>query len=338
MSEQTLTPNQHYDLAAALGLDLSDLAALGPKLTSDDMYISPYAMPLDDPTNGNTVTLKDGPKMPFSPEDAVVSGPQDQMFSTDNATVNADTFPAFPENQQLFSRSTSLNFHKTPAQDSVDPLCITTKDLTITNPEPDFLAVKYPIAPFGGKVPTEEMMEDLMAPYGRRVISPMPHSEGPPHLVRSYELKLKRCREEAVLPTYGTTEAACFDLYAAEYAIIPPEGTVAVGIGWKTEFKEGLELQIRSRSGMALKGIVVANAPGTIDSDYRGEVKIILHNNTPQTCEHQGQTFENIDYVINPGDRIAQGIMQPVTRTHFTVVEEISTTDRGAGGLGHTGK
>lgn len=323
MSEQKLTPEQHSDLAASLGMDLNDLVALGPKLTSDDMYISSYAMPLVDP-DGNARTLKDDYGMPYSPEEAeeALNILQDQMFSTDNSTV-------------------VTKLAKIPAQDSVDPLCITTKDLTISNPEPDFLAVKYPIAPFGGKVPTERMMADLMAPFPTPIlegISPMPHTKDHLNLVRSYELKLKRCRDEAVIPTYGTSEAACFDLYAAEYATIPPEGTVAVGIGWKTEFREGLELQIRSRSGMSLKGIVVANAPGTIDSDYRGEVKIILHNSTPQTCEHQGQTFENIDYVINPGDRIAQGIMQPVTRTHFTVVEEISTTDRGAGGLGHTGK
>jgi len=286
MSEQKLTPQDHAALAASLGLDLTDpeattvlgnLVALGNSLTLDDTYISDYARPLggeelaqnDRYVSRHTVGYNEG-----------------RMISTDNATV-------------------VKKLAKIPAQDSVDPLCITTKDLTptISNPEPNFMG------------------------YGHF----------PANVAPRFELKLKQCKAEAKLPTYGSAEAACFDIYAAEYATIPPEGTVAIGTGWMTEFKEGLELQIRSRSGMSLKGIVVANAPGTIDSDYRGEVKIILHNNNPQTVKHQGEIFENPDYVVSPGDRIAQGVMQPVVKTSFAVVQETSVTDRGDKGLGHTG-
>ena len=92
------------------------------------------------------------------------------------------------------------------------------------------------------------------------------------------------------------------------------------------EIPEGYEIQIRPRSGLAAKnGVTVLNTPGTIDSDYRGEIKIILIN------------LGDEDFVINSGDRIAQMIVAPVTQADFSIVENLSETERGTGGFGSTG-
>lgn len=130
----------------------------------------------------------------------------------------------------------------------------------------------------------------------------------------------------ANVPKYETAGAAGFDLASTEMSIIAPGETVLIGTGLFMEIPEGYELQIRPRSGMSVKTkLRVANSPGTIDSDYRGEIKIILTNH-------------GTDYrTINVGDRIAQGVLAPVYQARFVKVELMSETERGDGGFGSTG-
>jgi dUTP pyrophosphatase len=131
----------------------------------------------------------------------------------------------------------------------------------------------------------------------------------------------------ATVPRYATEGSAGADLTAAEEATIPPGGVVAVGTGLRIELPEGYEAQVRPRSGLALKhGVTVLNAPGTVDSDYRGEVRVILIN-------HGSEPFR-----IRPGDRIAQLIVAPVLRASFRETEELADSDRGEGGFGSTGR
>ena len=140
-------------------------------------------------------------------------------------------------------------------------------------------------------------------------------------------LKIKRLHPDAVIPAYQSEGAAGFDLHAVENVEAPSGKTVLVKTGLAVEVPLGYELQIRPRSGVSLKtGIMVKNSPGTIDSDYRGEVCIIIYNN--------GERF---GHYINKGDRIAQAVLKRVERAAIQEVEELSTTGRGTGGLGSTG-
>jgi dUTP pyrophosphatase len=130
------------------------------------------------------------------------------------------------------------------------------------------------------------------------------------------------------LPSYATEGAAGMDLLAAvaEPLTIPPLGRVLVPTGLTVALPPGHELQIRARSGLALRdGLLVANGPGTVDEDYRGEVCVILLNagNTPVT--------------ITRGMRIAQAVLAPVTRGAWQEVDALPETRRGAGGFGSTG-
>lgn len=132
------------------------------------------------------------------------------------------------------------------------------------------------------------------------------------------------------LPAYETVNSAGMDLraYLPEGAIvIKPLQRVLVPTGLFMEIPEGYEGQVRPRSGLAIKsGITVLNTPGTIDADYRGEVKIILIN------------LSDTDFTINSGDRIAQIIFAKCEQMEIVNVETLSETERGAGGFGHTGK
>jgi len=140
-------------------------------------------------------------------------------------------------------------------------------------------------------------------------------------------LQLKRIREEAKTPTYGSDGAACFDLYAAEEVVIKPGETKVVPLGYAMGIPDGWEVNLRPRSGISLKtGLRMANSPGTIDSDYRGEVGVIFDN----------VSNENISIMV--GDRIAQGSPRRVEKTHFIFVEQLSPTDRDKGSYGSTGK
>jgi dUTP pyrophosphatase len=128
------------------------------------------------------------------------------------------------------------------------------------------------------------------------------------------------------LPTYATASAAGADLVAAEDATISPGGVHAVATGIALAIPEGYEGQVRPRSGLALKhGVTVLNAPGTIDADYRGEVRVILIN-------HGSEPFK-----VARGDRIAQLVIAPVAPARFERVEALPATARGDGGFGSTG-
>ena len=128
------------------------------------------------------------------------------------------------------------------------------------------------------------------------------------------------------LPAYATHGAAGMDVVSAEDLTLAPGARHAVASGFSVAIPEGYEIQVRPRSGLALKhGITVPNTPGTIDSDYRGELKVILIN-------HGAEPFP-----IHRGDRIAQLVLAPVTQAAWREVDELDDTDRGAGGFGSTG-
>lgn len=134
--------------------------------------------------------------------------------------------------------------------------------------------------------------------------------------------------DEELLPFYMTSEAAGADVkaYLKEPLEVAPGQSVLVPTGMSLAIPAGYEIQVRPRSGLALKNqVTVLNTPGTIDSDYRGEVKIILIN-------HGTKPF-----IIEPGMRIAQLVLAPVLRANFIRAEELATTQRGMGGFGHTG-
>lgn len=128
------------------------------------------------------------------------------------------------------------------------------------------------------------------------------------------------------LPAYQTDGAAGFDFYAAEKAALLPGHHAMIATGLKVAVPQGYELQVRPRSGLAAKhAVTVLNSPGTIDSDYRGEIKILLIN------------FGQEPFLIERGMRIAQGIIAPYVKGEFTVTESLEATERGEGGFGHTG-
>ncbi len=131
------------------------------------------------------------------------------------------------------------------------------------------------------------------------------------------------------LPGYATNGSSGMDIRAhleEAVSLLPLERTL-IPTGLFVEIPEGYEIQVRPRSGLAIKqGITCLNTPGTIDADYRGEIKVILINlsNEPQTIQH--------------GDRIAQMVLQKVEKINWQPVTDINETERGAGGFGHTGK
>lgn len=148
------------------------------------------------------------------------------------------------------------------------------------------------------------------------------------HSTDSVPIPVKRLPhfEGLELPAYATGGAAGMDVLAAEDVTLAPASRHAVATGLAVAIPPGFEIQVRPRSGLALKhGITVPNTPGTIDSDYRGEVKVILIN-------HGAEAFK-----VRRGDRIAQLVLAPVTRASWLKVEELDETHRGEGGFGSTG-
>lgn len=128
------------------------------------------------------------------------------------------------------------------------------------------------------------------------------------------------------LPAYATAGAAGMDVVSAEGVVIAPGARHAVATGLALAIPQGFEIQVRPRSGLALKhGITVPNTPGTIDSDYRGELKVILIN-------HGSEPF-----TIARGDRVAQLVLAPVVQAAWDEVAELDVTERGEGGFGSTG-
>ena len=140
---------------------------------------------------------------------------------------------------------------------------------------------------------------------------------------------IKKLNPKAKLPSYKTSGSSGMDLMALidNTLTIKPNQSVLVPTGLSIAIPDDTEVQIRPRSGLAAKSnISVLNTPGTIDSDYRGELKIILINHGKE------------DFLINNGDRIAQMILMPVLKIEFEEVEDLPETIRGSGGFGSTGK
>jgi dUTP pyrophosphatase len=138
-----------------------------------------------------------------------------------------------------------------------------------------------------------------------------------------------RCEvdDNDLIPKYQTQGSAGCDLYSNEYLKIKPGQRAMVATGLKIELPPGFEAQVRTRSGLAAKyGITVLNSPGTVDEDYRGEIKVILLNTGDE------------EFIVNKGDRIAQLVFSRVFRGIFQPTDSLSTTSRGSGGFGSTGK
>lgn len=144
----------------------------------------------------------------------------------------------------------------------------------------------------------------------------------------SIKVQVKRLPHAAglPLPAYATTGAAGMDVVSAEDVTLPPGARHAVATGLALAIPQGYEIQVRPRSGLALKhGITVPNTPGTIDSDYRGELKVILIN------------LGDEPFAIARGDRVAQLVLAPVVQAAWDEVAELDATERGEGGFGSTG-
>lgn len=173
---------------------------------------------------------------------------------------------------------------------------------------------------------------------------------------RYVPIKVKRLHPDAVVPQYQTEGAAGFDLHAVEDVVIEPGETVLVRTGLAFELPHGYEMQIRPRSGVSLRTkLRIANAPGTVDADFRGEVGVIIENTmdygvkddvwfarklngTRQRIDHiTGDTVQHGAYIIRRGDRICQGVISEVPRANFIEVIEVGETERGDGGFGSTG-
>ena len=140
-------------------------------------------------------------------------------------------------------------------------------------------------------------------------------------------MKIKLLSDKAKIPTRGSEEAAGWDLYAATDATIDPHSTVKISTDIAIEIPTGYFGAVFARSGLATKqGLRPANCVGVIDSDHRGPIIVALHNDMDQTRE------------ILSGDRIAQLVFIPYSSWDWEVVDELSDTDRGDGGFGHSGK
>ena len=139
-------------------------------------------------------------------------------------------------------------------------------------------------------------------------------------------IKIQKLSENAIIPKYQTEGAAGFDFHSAESIILLPQETKIIKTDLSFEIPKGFELQIRCRSSIAVKTpLIIKNSPGTIDSDYRGNIGIIVHN------------LSSKPYLIEQGDRIAQGIISKYERATFIESSELTKTSRGKGGFGHTG-
>ena len=140
---------------------------------------------------------------------------------------------------------------------------------------------------------------------------------------------IKKLNPKVTLPTYKTKGASGMDLMAfvKEKIVIKPQTSALIPTGLSVAFSEDYEIQIRPRSGLAAKNnISVLNTPGTIDSDYRGELKIIIFNHS------------NHDFIVNNDDRVAQMVLTPVAKMELKEANELPKTLRGEGGFGSTGK
>ena len=144
--------------------------------------------------------------------------------------------------------------------------------------------------------------------------------------MREMKLKFKKLKEKAIVPKYANPGDAGMDLFSTEKYLLKSGERCLVSTGLSVEIPLGYELQVRPRSGLALKkGISIVNTPGTIDAGYRGEIGIILIN-------HGSEDFE-----INSGDKIAQAVLNKIEVAEIEEAEELSDSSRGEGGFGSTG-
>lgn len=140
------------------------------------------------------------------------------------------------------------------------------------------------------------------------------------------KIKIQKIHPNALIPKYQTEGSSGFDLHAVEEVMIKPHGVGLVRIGICLSLEVGYELQVRTRSGLALNHqVMVLNSPGTVDNDYRGEIKVILAN------------LSDKDFKVQVGDRIAQGVVQKTYKAEFIECERLDETSRGSGGFGSTG-
>ena len=166
-------------------------------------------------------------------------------------------------------------------------------------------------------------------------------------------VKIKRLHPDAVIPTQAHANDAGFDLYAVEDTVIEPGETVLIKTGIAVQLPPGYELQVRPRSGISLKTkLRVANAPGTVDASFRGEIGVIVDNiavgkekfvslitdiSGKTSVDNDGNLYDEPTYAIRKGDRIAQAVIQRVPTVSFSEVDELDETERGSDGYGSTG-
>lgn len=144
--------------------------------------------------------------------------------------------------------------------------------------------------------------------------------------IPSLKIEAKKLIPNAILPTYGTKGAAAMDFYSDSNVFVPAGGSAIVTTGIAIALPEGTLMQLHGRSGLAFKhDIRLANSVGIIDSDYRGEIKVKLHNDGTE------------DYQVSEGDRIAQGIVSTYIKAELIEATSLDQTDRGSGGFGSTG-
>ena len=140
------------------------------------------------------------------------------------------------------------------------------------------------------------------------------------------KIKIQKINPGAIIPQYANKDDAGMDLFATKDYILMPNHRALVGTGLKMEIPRGYEMQIRPKSGLALRnGITILNTPGTIDAGYRGEVGVILINKS------------SIPYRVEKGQKIAQAVFNKIEKAKIIVSENFSKTDRGEGGFGSTG-
>ncbi|RVY53095.1 dUTP diphosphatase [Helicobacter pylori] len=140
------------------------------------------------------------------------------------------------------------------------------------------------------------------------------------------KIKIQKIHPNALIPKYQTESSSGFDLHAVEEVMIKSHSVGLVKIGICLSLEVGYELQVRTRSGLALNHqLMVLNSPGTVDNDYRGEIKVILAN------------LSDKDFKVQVGDRIAQGVVQKTYKAEFIECERLDETSRGSGGFGSTG-
>lgn len=140
-------------------------------------------------------------------------------------------------------------------------------------------------------------------------------------------VKIQKLHPDAIIPEYRKHGDSGFDLHCLEDTVVPANSTALLPTGLAFCVPEGFEMQVRMRSGSALKTpLMVANAPGTVDSGYRGEIFIIARN------------ASSTDFLVKKGERIAQGVIAPVEKAIFEVVDELPPSERGDAAFGSTGK